>query len=114
MDLEARNRTIDALRYTMQDLDRCIDSMRKKMRRGRPFNRLTYPDLVRRASELREACVNEYGCYGPLIDLVDPIPYHTGFIGRSAEEVAAIEWIGAGDVFGGRTVNLNSTARIAA
>lgn len=109
----AAARTIDALRLTAQDLDICIDSMRKKMRRGRSFNRLTYPMLVRRAYELREAA-QAYGFHGPLITLVEPIPYHTGFVGRTREEVAAIEWKGAGDFCGGRTVNAISEARVAA
>lgn len=113
MDIAAANRTIDALRLTAQDLDICIDSMRKKMRRGREINRNTYPDLIRRAYELRELS-KEYGFEGPLVTLVEPMPFHTGFIGRTREEVKAIEWIGAGDFLGGRTVNTVSEARVAA
>lgn len=111
MDIAAANRTIDALRLTAQDLDICIDSMRKKMRRGREINRKTYPDLIRRAYELREAA-EAYGFHGPLVELVEPMPYRTQLTGRTREEVKAIEWIGAGDFWGGRTVN--TSRRIAA
>lgn len=103
MNLKERSQTIDALRYTVQDLDKCIDVIRRKLRKGEYVKGTNYLAKVRAAYELREAAI-EMGCNGPLIDLIEPMPFHTGFVGRSAEEVKAIEWIGAGDFFGGRTV----------
>ena len=96
-------RTADALRYVMQDLDHSIEIIRRKLRKGMYVKGEKYLSLVRKAAELREAG-KALGLDGPLFHIVEPVPYRTGFVGISREEVKAREWVGAGDFWGGRTV----------
>ena len=97
-------RTADALRYVMQDLDHSIEVIRRKLRKGMYVKGEKYLSLIRQAEELRAAGA-ALGLDGPLFHLVEPIPYRTGFVGISREEVKAREWLGAGDFWGGRTVD---------
>lgn len=99
----------DAQRLTVQSLDIVIENMRRKLRRGKYCHGTRYLELIRQAHELRAEGV-ERGLTGPIFEELAPVPYRTGFVGYTADQVRAMEWKGAGDFWGGRTVEARRIA----
>lgn len=99
----------DAQRLTVQSLDIAIDVIRRKIRRGKYCHGRRYLELVRQAYDLRAEGV-ERGLTGPVFEDLTPIPYRTGFVGYTADQVRSMEWKGAGDFWGGRTVEARRIA----
>jgi hypothetical protein len=101
--------TADAMRIVVQDLDRAIEVNRTRIRKGMSVKGVNYLALVRQAHELREKAAR-LEMTGPLFQIVEPRPFNTGFVGCTAEQAKARGWIGVGDAFGGRTVEVRRIA----
>lgn len=101
--------TADAMRIVVQDLDRAIEVIRAKLQKGIAVKGGTYRRMVRQAHELREKAAR-LELSGPLFQIIEPRPFKTGFVGCTAEQAKARGWIGVGDAFGGRTVEVRRIA----
>lgn len=88
-----RNMMIDAMRITVQNIDSAITSVRGALRRGQQVERraATYLRLLKQLHEYRLEG-EDMGLTGPLWDPRKPMPFRTGFVGHTAEQVKALEW----------------------
>ncbi|HEY0124992.1 MAG TPA: hypothetical protein VGC14_25160 [Rhizobium sp.] len=93
--LTQRSLNADAMRQYVQMLDQVIEKVRELHRVGKnaPKAAARYLEYVRRAQELREQA-EEIGAAGPLYHIVEPRPFHTGFVGITTEQVREREWKG--------------------
>ncbi|MCJ8518977.1 hypothetical protein ABID21_001881 [Pseudorhizobium tarimense] len=91
--VQAQMMTADALRITLQDIDKSIEMIRRISRRG--WNTSSYWDSyirdLRWADCLREQGIAQ-GCTGPLFEPFQPTPINEGFVGLTRAEKFKREW----------------------
>lgn len=85
----------DAMREYVKLLDEVIRKVRELHRVGKeaPKASARYLEYLRRAHEFREEA-KEKGFGGPLYNIVEPMPFHTGLVGLTTEQVHEREWKG--------------------
>lgn len=85
----------EAMREYVKMLDEVIRKVRELHRVGKPAPKASarYLDYLRRAHEFREDA-EEQGFGGPLYNIVKPMPFHTGLVGLTTEQVREREWKG--------------------
>ena len=85
----------DGMREYVKDLDAVICKVRELHRVGKeaPKASARYLDYLRRTHEFREKA-EEQGFGGPLYSIVEPMPFHTGLVGLTTEQVRDREWKG--------------------
>jgi len=101
MNIAARQLNADAMRQYVQMLDQVIEKIRDLHRAGKdaPKASARYLEYIRRTHELRQQA-EEIGAAGPLYRIVEPRPFHTGFVGITAEQVREREWKGVFNYLG--------------
>lgn len=84
----------DALRIVRQDLDLSIDMVRAALRRNQQIEKraATYLRLLKMAHEYRNDGLELGHADAGLFRQTEPLPFRTGFVGHTPEQVKALEW----------------------